>query len=115
MSGSSHGGTGHFWVQRLTAVALIPLTIWFCYSLATMPEMSHAALTDWMRSPFSASLMILVVVVGLYHGKLGAQVIIEDYISDRSVRMYSIGAIVLVFTMFAIVGVVSVLKLSLGA
>ncbi len=115
MSKSAHGGTGHFWVQRLTAVALVPLTLWFCFALASMPAMTHEALSAWMRSPFNAALMILVVTVGLYHGKLGLQVVIEDYVSDRNIRMLSIGAIIIVFTMFAIVGVVSVLKLSLGA
>ncbi len=115
MSKSAHGGTGHFWVQRLTAVALVPLTIWFCFSIASIPQLSHTALMEWMKSPFSAALMILVITVGLYHGKLGLQVILEDYVSDSNLRMISIGAITLVFVMFAIVGVVSVLKLSLGA
>ena len=112
---NNHGGTGHFWVQRLTAVALIPLTIWFCFSLASMADMTQANLAAWLRSPFNAALMILVIGVGLYHGKLGMQVVIEDYVSDRNVRMYSMGAITLVFVMFAIVGFVSVLKLTLGA
>lgn len=115
MSGKSHGGTGHFWIQRLTAVALIPLTIWFCFSLASMAGTSYQNLATWLQSPFSAALMILVIGVGLYHGKLGMQVILEDYVSDRNIRMLSIGAITLVFFMFAIVGIVSVLKLSLGA
>lgn len=115
MSGNSHGGTGHFWVQRLTAVALIPLTIWFCFSLASMANMSQENLVAWLQSPFSAALMILVIGVGLYHGKLGLQTVIEDYVSDRNIRMFSMGAITLVFVMFAIVGIVSVLKLTLGA
>lgn len=115
MSGNTHGGTGHFWVQRLTAVALIPLTIWFCFSLASMAGTTQENLAAWLQSPFSAALMILVIGVGLYHGKLGLEVVIDDYISDRNVRMISKGAITLVFGMFAIVGTVSVLKLTLGA
>lgn len=114
MSGNSHG-TSHFWVQRLTAVALIPLTIWFCFSLASMAGMSQENLVAWLKAPFSAALMILVIGVGLYHGKLGMQVILEDYVSDRNIRTIGMGAITLVFFMFAIVGIVSVLKLSLGA
>jgi len=115
MSNSSHGGTGHFWMQRLTAVALLPVTIWFCFSLASMPQMSHAALQDWLQSPLNASLMLVVVAVGLYHAKLGLQVIIEDYVADTATRAISIMAVTLVCGLFAIIGVVSVLKLSFGA
>ncbi len=112
---NKHGGTGHFWVQRLTAVALIPLTIWFCFSLAKMPQMSHANLSAWMQSPFNAALMILVISVGLYHGKLGLQVIAEDYISNRSTRTITIAIVTMICALFAVIGIVSVLKLSFGA
>lgn len=114
MSSNNHGGTGHFWVQRVTAVALIPLTIWFCFSLARMPYMSHANLSAWLQSPLNATLMIIVVAVGLYHAKLGLQVVIEDYIADRGKRMMSILGVTLVCGLFGVLGVVSVLKISLG-
>jgi len=112
---NNHGGTGHFWVQRLTAIALIPLTIWFCFSLAALPQMSHANLSAWLHSPFNAAMMILVISVGLYHGKLGLQVIAEDYISDRSTRVITIGTITMICALFGVIGIVSVLKLSFGA
>lgn len=115
MSNNSHGGTGHFWVQRVTAVALIPLTLWFCFSLARMPQMNYEHLAAWLQSPLNATLMIIVVAVGLYHAKLGLQVIIEDYVADRGARMMSILAVTLVCGLFAVLGVVSVLKISLGA
>lgn len=112
---SNDHGTGHFWVQRLTAIALAPLTIWFCFSLASLPQMSHANLTAWLSSPFNAALMILVVTVGLYHAKLGLQVIVEDYVSDRNSRVIIIGTIIMICALFAVIGVISVLKLSFGA
>ena len=114
MSGSN-GGTGHFWVQRLTAIALTPLTIWFCFSLASLPQMTHASLSTWLSSPFNAALMVLVIGVGLYHAKLGLQVIAEDYIADRSTRTIVIGAVTIICALFAVIGIVSVLKLSFGA
>ena len=112
---SKHGGTGHFWVQRLTAIALVPLTIWFCFSLASLPQMTHASLSAWLHSPFNAAMMILVIGVGLYHAKLGLQVIVEDYIANRSTRVITIGTITMICTLFAVIGVVSVFKLSFGA
>jgi len=112
---NKHGGTGHFWAQRLTAIALVPLTIWFCFSLASLPQMTHASLSSWLHSPFNAALMILVITVGLYHGKLGLQVIAEDYISNRSTRTIVIAAVTMICVLFAVIGVVSVFKLSFGA
>jgi len=112
---NSHGGTGHFWVQRLTAIALVPLTIWFCFSLASLPKMSHANLVAWLHSPFNAAMMILVIAVGLYHAKLGLQVIVEDYISNRNTRVVTIGTITMACALFAVIGIISVLKLSFGA
>ena len=114
MSGSSHG-TGHFWVQRLTSIALIPLVLWFCFSVATLPQMTHAQLTGWLQSPLNATLMILVVSAGMYHGKLGLQVIIEDYVSNLNTRFLIITVVTLLSGLFAALGVVSVLKISLGA
>ena len=114
MSGNN-GGTGHFWVQRLTAIALAPLTIWFCFSLASLPQMTHASLSNWLGNPFNAALMILVVGVGLYHAKLGLQVIAEDYIANRNTRMLVIGSVTMICALFAVIGVVSILKLSFGA
>ncbi len=112
---NKHGGTGHYWVQSLTAVALVPLTIWFCFSIASLPQMSHANLSAWMNSPFNAAMMILVITVGLYHAKLGLQVIAEDYISNRSTRVITIASVTMICALFAVIGVVSVLKLSFGA
>ncbi len=111
----SNHGTSHFWVQRLTAVALVPLTIWFCFSMASLPQMSHANLSAWMNSPFNATLMILVIGVGLYHGKLGLQVIAEDYIANTSKRVITNGVITMISVLFGVIGIVSVLKLSFGA
>ena len=111
--GNSHG-TAHFFVQRLTAIALVPLTLWFCFSLARLPQMNHANLSAWLHSPLNATLMILVVGVGLYHAKLGLQVIVEDYVANRNTRLLANTAITLLSVLSAVLGVVSVIKISLG-
>ena len=77
--------------------------------------MTHASLSSWLNNPFNAALMVLVIGVGLYHAKLGLQVIVEDYIANRNTRMLMIGSITMICALFAVIGVVSVLKLSFGA
>ncbi len=112
--GSSKDGLHHWVVQRLTAIALIPLTLWFCFSVASMTSFDHAALVNWMSSMFNAGLMICTIIAGLYHGALGCQVIIEDYVSDHAVRMVGIITVKGLCFLFAVIGVLSVVKLAVG-
>ncbi len=112
--GSAKSGTGHFIVQRLTALALIPITLWFCFSLAAMPQMDYASFTAWLQSPFSAAMMLLTVVVVFYHAYLGLQVVIEDYVSDHGIRLIAIIAVQFICILMAVVGIVSVLKIATG-
>ena len=78
--GSAKGGTHHFWLQRLTAIALIPLTLWFALSMASLATADLPAVLAWMRSPLSATLMLSFLLAGFWHMKLGLQVVIEDYV-----------------------------------
>ena len=110
--GSARDGTHHFWVQRLSAVALIPLVIWFCLAIAFMPSATHAEVLAWFASPFNAVMMILVIIASFYHLVLGLQVIIEDYVSSKGTRMLSIVVMKLGCMFFAALGVFSVIKLA---
>lgn len=112
--GSAKSGTHHFMVQRLTALALIPLTLWFCFSLAAMPTMDYATFTTWLQSPVSASLMILTVLLTFYHAYLGLQVVIEDYVSDHGLRLASIIGVQFLCGLLAVIGTVSVIKILIG-
>lgn len=112
--GSAKSGTEHFLVQRLTAIALVPLTIWFCFSLAAMPQMDYANFSAWLQSPVSASLMILTVLVTFYHAYLGLQVVIEDYVSGHAVRIAAIIAVQFICILMSVIGVVSVFKIATG-
>ncbi|MBT5072659.1 MAG: succinate dehydrogenase, hydrophobic membrane anchor protein [Kordiimonadaceae bacterium] len=85
--GSAKNGTHHWWMQKLTAVALIPLTIWFVASVVQMTQADYEIVINWMNSPLVAVLMILFVSTGIYHLKLGLQVIIEDYIHTEGAKM----------------------------
>lgn len=111
--GSSKEGTGHWWMQRLTSVALVPLTLWFGLSLASLGELSREAVAAWMREPLTAVLLIALLVAGWYHAALGLRVIIEDYVHAAPVK---IGAIILVELgsfLFALAGIVATMRVFL--
>ena len=110
--GSAKEGTGHFWVQRLTAIALIPLVVWIAFAVARLSSMSQADIHIWLSSPFSAVMMILFLIAAFWHAKLGLQVVIEDYVSDHAVRTVAIIAVTLISFALAVIGVFSVLRIA---
>jgi succinate dehydrogenase / fumarate reductase membrane anchor subunit len=85
--GSAKSGVEHFWHQRLTAVALVPLTAWFVWAVARYAGAPHAEVAAFLGNPFNATAMLLFVIAGLYHMVLGVQVIIEDYIHRESSKL----------------------------
>ncbi len=78
--GSAKEGPEHWWRQRLSAIALIPLTLWFVASVIVHGGSDYAVLIAWLRTPFSVLLMLLLLIALFHHSALGLQVIIEDYI-----------------------------------
>lgn len=113
--GSAKEGTHHFWIQRLTAIALVPLTLWFVASIASLAGAEQAAVKAWLSSPVAALLMLAFLISGFWHLKLGLQVVIEDYIHSEAVK---ITALVLNSFLCILVGgaaCLAVLSLFLGA
>lgn len=112
--GSARGGTHHWWAQRLTAIALVPLTLWFIYSLASMVTLDYMAAIGWLQSPLVCVLLILFVIALFYHAELGMRVVIEDYVGYEALKIG--GIIVLKFVMWfaALAGIVAILKVFLG-
>jgi succinate dehydrogenase / fumarate reductase membrane anchor subunit len=77
--GSARDGTSHWWQQKLTALALIPLGLWFALSLPGVEIGSHAAVTAWIAEPMTAILLCLTCACVIYHSWLGVSVVFEDY------------------------------------
>lgn len=113
--GSTGEGTDHFIAQRVTAIALIPLLLWFCLSLAFLPQMDYQSLITWISSPIRAILLIILSLITFYHLELGLQVIIEDYISTYYLKLSSIVFMKMLCGFLAMASVFSILKISLSS
>lgn len=112
--GSAKEGTHHWWLQRLTGLALVPLTIWFVASLAALAGADHGHVVDWLSSPFVAVFVILVVGVGFYHLKIGVQVVIEDYIHTPLLKIGSLIGVSFICFVLGLACVLAVLKIAVG-
>jgi len=112
--GSAKDGTHHFWVQRLTAVALIPLTIWFALSIASLATAGQVEVVAWMKSPLSATLMLSFIMAGFWHMKLGLQVVIEDYVHTESTKITCLILNNLIAIFLTLAAFLSVLKMLFG-
>ena len=113
--GSAKEGVTHWWRQRISALALVPLTLWFVIAVIALVGADHAAFVAWVRSPMPAVLLILLLVATFYHTALGLQVVIEDYIHGEVMRLAALLVMRLLCILFAVRGILAVLKMALGA
>ena len=110
--GAAHSGVSHWWWQRLTALALIPLSIWFITSLVTallLPDVLKVS--QWFSSPVNAVLMVSMLIALFLHAKLGVQVIIEDYVHQPVAKYVLLLLNTFICFAFAVVCILAVLKL----
>ncbi len=112
--GSARAGTHHWWHQRLSAIALIPLALWFVTALLTHMHDDVVDLTNWIRSPFVTVLLVAMIGAMFYHAKLGLQVVIEDYVHADIAKVALLIAMKLGCALGGLLGIVSVLKISFG-
>ena len=113
--GSAKSGTHHWWLQRLTAVALVPLSLWFVASLINMATANHATVVAWLHSPVAAVLLCALVVAIFYHGQLGLQVVLEDYVHAEWLKLVSIVLAKLLALLLAAVCLFAVLSIAFGS
>lgn len=112
--GSAKEGVGHWWHQRLSAIALVPLTLWFGFSIALMGTADYYTVVSWLEKPLNAGLMMLVLGVGFWHGALGLQVIIEDYVATEWRKITLLLLVQFGAVAFALAAILSVLLIMLG-
>ena len=86
--GSSNGGIHHWWMQRLSGIALVPLCLWFIFSVVgILVDADLATVTDWVGLHYNPVLLILFVICMFHHAQLGLQVVIEDYVRSESTKV----------------------------
>lgn len=112
--GSAKEGVGHFWQQRVTAVALVPLTVWFVISMIVESGADYTHFRAWLGAPGTASLMLLTLFCAFHHAQLGVQVVIEDYVHGRAVKLSTLLAMKGLTWLFGIFAAAAVLKLVLA-
>ena len=113
--GSARGGSSHWYQQRVTAVALVLLGLWFLVSLASLEDAGLASVQAWLRSPVSSVLAILFVAVAAWHAQLGLQVVVEDYVADKGTRFAVLLVVKFALVVAALVGILGVLRIAFGA
>jgi succinate dehydrogenase / fumarate reductase membrane anchor subunit len=111
--GSARAGAHHWWVQRLTSLALVPLTLWFIFSVIHLSGATHQAVIEWLSSPLTLGLMLALIVATFQHLQLGLQVVIEDYVHDERAKWTAVLALKALCILLALVCIVSVLKIGL--
>jgi succinate dehydrogenase / fumarate reductase membrane anchor subunit len=112
--GSAGEGVGHWWMQRVTAVALVPLTAWFAASLLGLPLNSYDDVRGWLGQPWIAVPAILLVATLAWHSKLGMQVVIEDYVHGKGAKTSLLLLSLFLHVGAAVAGVFAILVLALS-
>lgn len=110
--GAAHAGLHHWWAQRVTAIALLPLSLYFVYSVLALSGATRASMVAFMAAPWNVVLFLCLIAALFYHLALGVQVVIEDYVHNEATRMASILAVKGAIFFCALACAVSVLKLA---
>ncbi len=112
-AGSAKQGVHHWWVQRLTSVALVPLGIWFAVSLIALPALDHATVVAWLTHGITAVLLLLLVWLSAWHSQLGLRVIVEDYVHGSGLKTLTLVLLSFAHVLLAAVGAFAILRVAL--
>ena len=111
--GPAKDGVHHWWMQRVSAVALVPLVMWFLAAIIAKTGADYTAFVAWVRNPITAILMGLLLIALFYHAALGLQVIVEDYVHS-DVKFAAVIAVRLACLALSAAGILATLHIALG-
>lgn len=111
--GSAKTGTGHWWLQRVTAVALIPLSFWLISLLDLSLNAPFSETVSWLSSPFNTVCVVSWILAVFYHAALGVQVVIEDYVSTEWMKIVSVWSVNLIFMFLGLAALIAIFRIIL--
>lgn len=111
--GSAKDGVGHWWAQRVSALALVPLTLWFVFSVVSHAGAGHEAVVAWLSSPPVAVAAVLYLAALFYHSQLGLQVVVEDYVHGEWLKLATLVALQFAHVVLAAASIFAVLWMAL--
>jgi len=109
--GSAKAGTHHWWMQRVTAAALIPLSVWLIVFLDLCLTAPYRQTVDWLAAPFNTVCIAAWIVAAFYHAALGLQVVIEDYVAADGAKIVGVWTVKLVFGFMALAALLAVFRI----
>ena len=112
--GSAKDGTEHWWMQRVSAVALVPLTLWFLISLLCLPSWDYDTLHTWASVPLTGFLAVLLVAVLAYHAYLGTIVIVEDYVTTKATKVLTLMVLRFAYVLVGGACIFAILRIAFG-
>lgn len=111
--GAAHDGVNHWWVQRVSAIALAPLAIWLLWQLLSLPDASYLTVSVWIAHSWNPVLLSITLLLASYHGWLGVQVVVEDYEHRFLVKTALLLLSTCVFALLSASGIYAVLRVAL--
>jgi succinate dehydrogenase / fumarate reductase, membrane anchor subunit len=112
--GSAKAGVDHWWAQRITAIALIPLSLWFVAAVIGLLGADLETVQNWVSLPLPAILLILLLIATFYHFSLGLEVVIEDYVHSELTKLGLVVVVRLLCFGFAVAGIFAVVSIALA-
>ncbi len=109
--GAAHSGSSHWWMQRLTAVALVPLTLWFIWFLSRLVAFDQAAMLTWLANPWNSAFLLAYVCAACYHAQLGLREVIVDYVHHPAIRVSVLVGIWLGLVFLVVLAFVAVIEI----
>jgi len=111
--GPSGNGSHHWWYQRISALALLPLTLWFVFSVIYHIEETYDSVLAWIEQPVAAILTLLYLSFMFFHARLGLQVVIEDYVHHEGMKILCLLISKGIIVLAAAISIFAVLRIAL--
>jgi succinate dehydrogenase / fumarate reductase membrane anchor subunit len=113
--GAAKDGAGHWWAQRVSAIALVLLGLWLVGALVALGDYEHARVIGFIGRPFNAVLLALLVATAVYHSQLGVQVVVEDYVTNHAAKIVLMLLLNFLHVVLAALGIFAILRIAFGA